>query len=203
MDKTRYKEYKANNKCPNCGNKASDGFVYCSSCRKNNRKKYTVKIYPDGKKMCIDCGKKIEITNKRTSIRCIGCQRKYNNKWARDYYKNHPDKRAKIIAYSKERYQRNKDKYNKQERNRRIFNLYGITESEYTSLIAKQNGECAICGEAIGITRKAFIDHNHSTGKARGLLCSKCNFGLGHFNDDVSLLQQAINYLSFYKKLDV
>lgn len=52
---------------------------------------------------------------------------------------------------------------------------------------------CEICGKDIIDT--LHMDHNHSTGKFRGLLCKKCNLGLGNFNDSPELLQKAIEYL--------
>jgi hypothetical protein len=58
-----------------------------------------------------------------------------------------------------------------------------------------QEGVCAICGGINKDGRRLFIDHDHSTGKVRGLLCTKCNFGVGHFNDDVILLLKTVGYI--------
>jgi hypothetical protein len=63
-----------------------------------------------------------------------------------------------------------------------------------------QEGVCAICGkeESVlvnGIPRSLAVDHNHTTGEIRGLLCSMCNRGLGYFKDSNILLQKAVNYL--------
>lgn len=192
----RYERYKSKGKCPNCGKDSDDGFVYCSSCRQEAEKKYMKNVYPDGTKKCVDCGNKISIKSKRTSIRCLSCQRKHNNEWARNYYATHPDKRAKVAAYYKERYRKNKEKSRKNERAARIMRLYGISDIEYDSILASQEGKCAICGSPIGNIKKAFIDHNHITNEIRGLLCPKCNFGLGNFNDDIEILTRAIAYLS-------
>lgn len=64
----------------------------------------------------------------------------------------------------------------------------------------KQNGLCGICGEletAFMKTKVMYlaVDHDHNTGEIRGLLCNNCNNGLGRFNDDVKLLQNAIAYI--------
>lgn len=60
----------------------------------------------------------------------------------------------------------------------------------------KQDRKCAICSEPIQKQGKGtHIDHNHDTGKVRGLLCPRCNTGLGQFRDDISILQKAIRYL--------
>lgn len=80
---------------------------------------------------------------------------------------------------------------------------YGITYEEYEKLLKEQNNKCAICGsedaQSIRTSGKLFIDHCHTTNRVRGLLCSKCNYALGQFNDNVSLLQSAINYLNTNK----
>lgn len=82
-----------------------------------------------------------------------------------------------------------------------ILRTYGITADQYYELLDEQDGTCALCKSSIVnneriTSNKLFIDHCHSSGKVRGLLCSKCNHGLGLFNDDVSLLQSAIEYLN-------
>lgn len=75
---------------------------------------------------------------------------------------------------------------------------YGITADEYDQMAIEQNG-CAICGAlecgGRGSTSRLAVDHDHVTGKIRGLLCNNCNNGLGRFKDDVELLQKAITYL--------
>jgi len=78
---------------------------------------------------------------------------------------------------------------------------YGVSEEQYLELHAKQAGLCAICWqpETKLIPGKAplrlSVDHDHVTGKVRGLLCSACNVGLGSFKDDPELLQAAGLYL--------
>lgn len=63
-----------------------------------------------------------------------------------------------------------------------------------------QNGLCAICNKpetAFMKTKTMFlaVDHDHATGEVRGLLCTNCNNGLGRFNDNIELLQKAIQYI--------
>ena len=81
--------------------------------------------------------------------------------------------------------------------NSSIKGKYGITHTDYEYILRKQNNTCAICNleQNSSITKHMFVDHNHKTGKIRGLLCSKCNFGLGNFKDDIELLENAIKYL--------
>ena len=77
---------------------------------------------------------------------------------------------------------------------------YGLTLAEYQSIYDSQGGVCAICKkpECVkfrGKVRNLAIDHEHETGKVRGLLCMNCNRGLGAFFDDITVMHAAITYL--------
>lgn len=72
---------------------------------------------------------------------------------------------------------------------------YGITPQEYEQRLASQGGVCAICKQPPAGKDHA-VDHCHSTGAVRGILCSKCNTGLGQFQDSPELLLNAVAYLS-------
>jgi len=85
---------------------------------------------------------------------------------------------------------------------KRTCKLYGITPAQYAELLAKQGGGCAICGDPPTSTRDLSIDHDHTTGKVRGLLCNCCNPGLGYFKDNESRLHRAIAYLRENKNAD-
>lgn len=81
-------------------------------------------------------------------------------------------------------------------RNNRYKSQYGITLEQYDAMLEAQNNGCAICGvspEQNG--RRLDIDHCHTSGKVRGLLCTNCNTGIGKFNDDPDLLAEAMKYL--------
>lgn len=71
---------------------------------------------------------------------------------------------------------------------------YGISEDEFDQMMTNQEGKCYICKGDNG-SIALCIDHDHLTGKVRGLLCNKCNRGLGLFSDDLVLLKRAMNYL--------
>lgn len=78
----------------------------------------------------------------------------------------------------------------------KLKSLYGITPEEKLEMYVSQSGKCKICHSPIKKEGKhTHIDHNHKTGRVRGLLCSNCNTGLGKFKDKVSNLQSAIEYL--------
>ena len=72
---------------------------------------------------------------------------------------------------------------------------YGIDFDEFQKMLISQNGGCAICGKTQPGKRDFHIDHDHKTGKVRGLLCVNCNLGIGNMQDDPSLLRLAIRYL--------
>lgn len=72
---------------------------------------------------------------------------------------------------------------------------YGISLEEYNSLLSKQKGVCAICSTECISGRRLAVDHCHTTGKVRGLLCANCNRGLGLFKDSKFLLEKAQKYL--------
>ena len=74
---------------------------------------------------------------------------------------------------------------------------YGITPEEWDRMYVLQNGCCAVCGlnETLTASQKLCVDHNHTTGKVRELLCHKCNCALGNFNESVEILLKAIEYV--------
>ena len=82
----------------------------------------------------------------------------------------------------------------------RCLRKYGMTYLEYKYLLADQYHVCAICGnpetqKLHGRPKRLAIDHCHKTNRVRGLLCQRCNTGLGHFKDDLVLLNVATQYL--------
>jgi len=73
---------------------------------------------------------------------------------------------------------------------------YGITLEEYDVMYEQQKGVCAICSlPQTGRAERLCVDHNHETGKVRGLLCSHCNRGIGLLKDDYRILNRAASYL--------
>lgn len=71
---------------------------------------------------------------------------------------------------------------------------YGVTPEEYAALLDNCHGLCTICKSSDPL----IVDHNHSTGNVRGLLCNSCNTGLGLFRDNPELLAHAVDYLHEY-----
>ena len=79
---------------------------------------------------------------------------------------------------------------------RSIENNFGISAVEYNKLYDAQGRKCAICDKRCKTGKRLAVDHCHSTGKVRGLLCARCNTALGSFGDDIGRLARAIYYLS-------
>lgn len=74
---------------------------------------------------------------------------------------------------------------------------YGLALADYDAMLVAQNNLCAICrvDKPGGNSTHWHVDHNHVTGQVRGLLCGRCNLGLGYFRDDTGRLASAITYL--------
>ena len=70
---------------------------------------------------------------------------------------------------------------------------YGLSENRYKEMIENQGNMCAICKRKY--KRTLEIDHDHKTNKVRGLLCFRCNFGLGWFQEDINRIERLLRYL--------
>lgn len=110
----------------------------------------------------------------------------------REYYRLHKDK---IFAYRKRRkeifgsyYSQNKEV----QRKHNLWHKYRLTVAEYNAMVKRANGKCKICRTQT----KLVIDHDHTTGMVRGLICDHCNRLLGGAKDSIKTLRAAIKYLS-------
>lgn len=154
-------------------------------------------------KMCSKCGETKALsefaTNKSRAgkeypySQCKSCVRQRN----RDYYRNNADKvKAAVKKYKSE----NEEKYKQYNRSRRLAR-HGLSDTLYAELLELQNGACAICKIEFDVLH---IDHDHAHCSGpfgcaeciRGLLCDRCNRGIGYFADDTTRLQSAIAYLT-------
>jgi hypothetical protein len=111
--------------------------------------------------------------------------------YARAYRQANPEKVRESCRASR-------DKQPDKSRARNLMRSYGITIAQYDAMFAAQGGRCAIClsDKPRGSRGRHFaVDHCHSTGKVRGLLCSHCNTVLGKMNDNPDTLLRAVDYL--------
>lgn len=81
---------------------------------------------------------------------------------------------------------------------RRLRLNYGITMEEYEVLKESQENKCAICDTEGTFEKRLVIDHDHTTGYVRQLLCDNCNRGIGLLGDDANRLQKATDYLKHF-----
>lgn len=112
--------------------------------------------------------------------RCKPCDAKARKKWSEN----------------------NPERSHRSQRGRNLKHKYGITLEDYESLLKKQDYSCAICGTKENTalyghneTLNFSVDHCHSTGRVRGLLCNQCNRGLGMLGDTEESLRKALAYL--------
>lgn len=137
-------------------------------------------------------------SKERLSSYCKPCDRDYKAEY---YKKNREVIRVRSRAYVEANRERLREYGRKhREKNResiRAYMLrrnYGVERDEYLRLLEEQGGLCAICGDPPG-QRELSVDHHHATGFVRGLLCDRCNHGLGLFKDNPDRLMAAIDYL--------
>lgn len=102
-------------------------------------------------------------------------------------------KRAEKIRYATD--PNVKDRMKKRARDYRLKTQYGIDEKEFQRMVESQNFKCAICRCVPDSKRKFNVDHCHTTGKVRGLLCWNCNIALGYLKENVDSFKNAIDYL--------
>lgn len=111
-----------------------------------------------------------------------------------------PEKYREILdhkkAYSAQWRKDNPEKHQAFNDKHRYY-AYGLTDVTIAKLFAEQDGKCPICENELPFekSRKWVIDHNHDTGKVRGILCHACNRALGQFKDSPAMLMKAIAYV--------
>ena len=140
-------------------------------------------------KTCRECGVKETLETpfyNSTNNRCKSCTQKYAKA-----YRQRPDVKKRESLRNKERIASGA------KRAYHIKNTYGLTPEKYDEMLAAQGGVCAICKSEDTKHKSNYfnIDHDHSTGEVRGLLCGSCNTALGLFGDNVDTLMSAAAYL--------
>jgi Recombination endonuclease VII len=116
--------------------------------------------------------------------------REARQKYGRGYYKEHSADRCRAAK----KWQKEHPEKTTAHRWKAKLKQYGITTIQYQNIERSQGGVCAICGGSNPSGRALAVDHSHRTGVIRGLLCSRCNTGLGLFNDSAERLLEAAIY---------
>lgn len=137
-------------------------------------KAYNKKWYADNREMALAGKKKWREENREKAL-------------ARER-KVYANRREKVLVYKKKCHAENPEKNWARQR----LYKYGLTPEKYQQMLQTQGFACCLCKNP----RKLCVDHCHTKGTVRGLLCRKCNTGLGCFQDSSKLLQDVIDYLT-------
>jgi len=137
--------------------------------------------------------------------KCKSCYKQFfarTKEERREYRRSHYIKnRERLRKIAKDYY----DEYLKHDKEKRklqkIKYTHHLDKREYYDLIEKSNGLCNICKKSF--ENKPHIDHDHLTGRIRGVLCNKCNLGIGLLCDDINILTNAIDYLKDNGKMPI
>lgn len=153
------------------------------------------------------------VTGRDKSGKCTVCRKEKDSIRKKKYYREHIDlmKRKNKISHEKTKEQDKKrakqwrkdnpDKVSFTNRKSRIKKKYGLTLEQIDLILIAQNNRCAICDVYFpGLKYSPHIDHDHETGKIRGLLCGPCNTSLGLLKEKVALFERAISYLKINSK---
>lgn len=143
-------------------------------------------------KRCPRCKRRRRLASfhaRRTSldgrtVYCKDCVATY----AYDWYRRN---REEQLAKGRERQRTPRAKRQKREYHLRV--MYGLSITEYEAMRRRQKGKCLICREYFG--RKLVVDHDHETGRVRGLLCCRCNSDLGLF-ENPTIVARVLKYLA-------
>lgn len=144
-------------------------------------------------KICTRCGTQKDLSDfSKRSCASDGLQSQCRSCHA-DYRRAN---REKLRNQLQEKRKNNREYFrelDKRHSRKKTLKKYGLTEAEYDAIVLQQDGKCLICLRVP--VDKLVVDHCHTTGRVRGLLCRKCNAAIGILDDSPELLKRAIRYL--------
>ncbi len=163
------------NQRPLCSEGDGSPAVALGLCDKHYRRKLPKKFKEVEDRFCDWCTELIS-TNLRKDVKFCSFECKTNR--ANERRREHPDAKKRAKSYN-------------------LKNNFGISYEEWQLMLDSQNGKCKICSRhRTEFVRDFHVDHDHATGKVRGLLCHNCNNLLGQARDDIMVLNKAIEYLT-------
>jgi hypothetical protein len=170
---------------------------------KRRNKRIIKNIVIDGMKVCSKCMRNLPVNkfckrsqnNSGLCTRCKDCEKEYRD--------NHKEEIKAYNAANREEQNLKKKIYFKtitenglsKARERNLKHLYNLNATKFIEMVTKQQNCCAICNKEFKDYSSIAVDHDHFTGKVRGLLCRRCNTGLGQFNDNLCIVENAYKYL--------
>ncbi len=124
----------------------------------------------------------------------------------RKYYKNNTERWRDYVSRNREKVRENKRRYGQENKERlkdlRLQKEFGISLEQYNKILLDQNNVCAICGnpetkrdKKYNTLKSLAVDHNHSSGIVRGLLCSGCNLAIGSIKENIESAKNLVVYL--------
>jgi hypothetical protein len=162
----------------------------CKRLQRDRKEEYIKEKYRQLGTLCIGCGIPKQIIHDGYCTKCLksvkGLKKCIKCKDILPIYLSFYPHKSACKNCSSKKYKGVKETF--------LLKTYGINLDAYNELKEAQSNKCAIC-KAEPTQRELAIDHDHKTGKIRGLLCLNCNVGISYFKDNPFLLQQAISYL--------
>ncbi|KKN64899.1 hypothetical protein LCGC14_0487330 [marine sediment metagenome] len=160
-------------RCPDCEKELRSGEFYTNKSKKGGLSSY-----------CRECTRRQSRKYRKNNLaKCHGYERKYRR----------TEQGQKISRETARKY-RQSEQGRRVHRRNQLRIKYGLTPEQHEQIYLDQNGCCALCGDLVAYDR-VNVDHDHRTSRIRGLLCNRCNHGLGSFGDTLEGLQKAVNYL--------
>lgn len=152
---------------------------------------------------CKICKEYKDISNfQKSGYQCNSCRaEKQRNYWASLPVEVRRKRQMGVEAQKRYR-ENNLQKTKQMSRKNHIKRKFGLSIEEYESILNSQNKVCAVCQEKCHTGYNLAVDHNHKTGKIRGLLCKNCNTAIGLLKENIQVIENVIIYLSFYEMIE-
>lgn len=140
--------------------------------------------------------------------------KEYHKQWRADNPEKVKASQKRYAPKKREKYAENPEKYLEAQRKSHAKDpekrrttarktLFGVTKEDFARMLSRQSGLCDVCGNEFSHSKQRFapsIDHCHTSGVIRGVLCGSCNSLLGHAKDNIDILERASDYLKQFRK---
>lgn len=152
-------------------------------------------------KICSVCGETKDVSNFRPEGKqCKVCKAAYRKAHEPKYSELTEEQKQKRRIATENWRLRNPETAALRARDKEYKKKYGITLEQYNEMLAQQNNTCAICQEPCTTGMNLAVDHDHTTGKVRALLCKNCNTAIGLLGEDTNRMAKAIEYIQSHSE---